>query len=507
MGELTRGQRNIKWIETYCRIPEGKFVGQPVKLRSWQKKEIRKIYDNPARTRLAILSFGRKNAKTTLAAFLLLLHLAGPEAVHNSQLVSTATSRDQAALLFDLASKMVRMSPDLTDYVGIRDHQKNLYCKELGTVYRALSAEAHTNLGSSPVFAVHDELGQVKGPRSPLYEAVETGMGAHDSPLSLVISTQASTDADLLSILIDDAVAGHDPRVTISLYAAPKNAPPFTVATLKLANPAYGDFLNAEEVKKSAQDAKRMPSREPAYRNLILNQRVEAKSVFISQTVWEENGGPPAEDFGKARVYGGLDLSASNDLTSLELTAEINGKWHVHSTFWLPNDNLRDKSKQDRVPYDMWRDQGFLQTTPGATIEYQYIAYELRRVFDRYNVGRIGFDRWNWKFLRPWLVDAGFREWELEKFVEFGQGYMSMSPALREFEAILLSGRMRHGNHPVLSMCAANAVVQSDPAGNRKLAKDKSVGRIDGMVALSMAVAVATDDESEGFVTGRLQTV
>ena len=134
MGKLTRGERNIAWIEQHCRVPEGKFVGKVLKLRPWQKKEIKRIYDNPAGTRTAILSFGRKNAKTTLSAMLLLLHLVGPESQPNSQLVSTALSRDQAALLFDLASKMVRMSPTLSEFVGVRHASKQLYSPDRGTV-------------------------------------------------------------------------------------------------------------------------------------------------------------------------------------------------------------------------------------------------------------------------------------------------------------------------------------------------------------------------------------
>ena len=139
-------------------------------------------------------------------------------------------------------------------------------------------------------------------------------------------------------------------------------------------------------------------------------------------------------------------------------------------------------------------------------MEYAYVAYELRKVFDRCNVRQIGFDRWNWKFLKPYLVAAGFKEHELDKFVQFGQGYQSMSPALRQFESILLTERMRHGMHPVLTMCAQNAIVQTDPAGNRKLVKDKSSGRIDGMVALAQAVGV-TDNDPEEYVSGRLLVV
>ena len=156
-----RSDECIAWIETYCRIPEGKFVGKPVKLTKDQKKWLRRIYDSPTRT--FILTMGRKNAKTTFAAFLLLLHLCGPEARANSQLYSAAQSRDQASILFSLASKMVRMSPELMAYIIIRDTAKQLFCPELGTLYRALSADASTSYGLSPIFIVHDELGQVKG--------------------------------------------------------------------------------------------------------------------------------------------------------------------------------------------------------------------------------------------------------------------------------------------------------------------------------------------------------
>ena len=163
-------------------IPEGRDVGKPVKLRPWQRHEIKRIYDNPHGTRRAILSFGRKNAKTTLTAFLLLLHLCEPEAKANSQLFSAAQSREQAAILFGLAAKIVRMSPTLNPVVLIRDTAKQLACPDLGTLYRALSAEASTAYGLSPVFIVHDELGQVQGPRSELYEALETATGAQEAP-------------------------------------------------------------------------------------------------------------------------------------------------------------------------------------------------------------------------------------------------------------------------------------------------------------------------------------
>ncbi len=475
-------------------------MGQRVKLRPWQKREIKKIFDNPAITRRAILSFGRKNGKTALAAFLLLCALCGPLARRNSQLYSAAQSRGQAAVLFELAAKIVRMSPALKAYVKIGDTSKKLSCPSLGSVYQALSAESKTAHGLSPVFIVHDELGQVRGPTYPLYEALETAAAAQQSPLSIIISTQAATDADLLSILIDDAAGGHDPKTTLSLYTADKELDPFSVKAIRQANPAYNDFQMASEVKSQAAAAKRMPSAQPAYLNLILNQRVEAHSPFISRTLWQGAEGAVPLDMGDNPVYLGLDLSSTQDLTALSLIAEIDGKFYHRPYFWLPEVGLVDKSRADRVPYDLWQQQGYLLTTPGQAVEYDFVADFLRGIFDSHNVRAAAFDRWNFKHFRGSLHRAGFSEDEIENcFVEFGQGFRSMSPALRETESILLASRLVQDGNPVMNMCAGNAVVQTDPAGNRKLTKAKSSGRIDGMVSMVMALAAAQSDQPEAL--------
>lgn len=492
---VTRAERNIAWVEGYCRIPEGRDVGKPVRLRAWQQEELRRIYDNPHGTRRAILSFGRKNGKTALSSFILLLHLCGPEARPNSQLYSAAQSREQAAILFALAAKIVRMSPELSSVVVVRDTAKQLACQELGTLYRALSAEASTAYGLSPVLIIHDELGQVKGPRSELYEALETATGAQDDPLSIVISTQAPTDADLLSLLIEDGLSGQDPRVVVSLHTAPMDADPFSEAAIKAANPAYGDFQNPVETMAMAEDARRMPSREAEYRNLILNQRVDMNAPFISRRAWTDCGGPIVPSFDGLPVFCGLDLSEVSDLTALVCVAPVDGVWHVKPTFWLPGHNLSDKARADRVPYDVWAKDGWLNTTPGKTVDYEFVAGFIWNLCQAQDVRKIAFDRWNWRHFKPWLLKAGFDESQLEGdaaiFEQMGQGFQSMSPALRDLESAILNQRIAHGGHPVLTMCASNATVQADPAGNRKLSKIKSHGRIDGMVSLAMAMSVA----------------
>lgn len=495
-GSETRAERNIRWCEEHLRIPEGRFVGKPLKMAPFMKDDFRAIYDNEHGTRRGIISRGRKNAKTTESAMILLLHLCGPEARTNSQLYSAAQSREQAAILFNLAAKMVRLSPTLSPFVTVRDTAKQLFCGDLGTLYRALSAEATTAYGLSPVLTVHDELGQVKGPRSELYEALETATAAQEEPLSIIISTQAPTDADLLSVLIDDAKTGADPRVVLRLETAPEDMDAFSEDAIRAANPAFDIFMNQAEVLAMAADASRMPSRQAEYENLVLNRRVEARSPFISRPLWASCGEEPEAFDEDTPIYAGLDLSSVNDLTAFVPIGRVDDVWNVHPVFWLPGDGLDDKARKDRVPYDLWRDSGHLLAAPGRSVDYEFVAVFLWDFCQSHNVKKIAFDRWGFKHLRPWLIKAGFTEETIEEiFVEFGQGYQSMSPALRELEGDILNGRVAHGNHPVLSMCAANAVVVSDPSGNRKLAKDKSSGRIDGMVALTMARGVAPLEE------------
>lgn len=491
MGTLSRANRNIRWIEQFCCVPEGKHIGNPVKLRPWQKKIIRGIYDG--KTRMAIISFGRKTGKTTLSAFLCLLHLCGPEARPNSQLYSAAQSREQAALLFDLAAKMVRMSPALDAFVMIRDSAKQLYCPELGTKYRALSADASTAYGLSPIFVVHDELGQVRGPRSELFDALETGAAAHDNPLSIVISTQAPGDSDLLSRLIDRARSANDPRYKLFIWEAPADADPFDLRTIKAANPAFGDFQNADEILRMAEEAKTLPEREAAFRNLVLNQRVDRHAPFIAPTVWKRNGEEPDIDFTGATVWGGLDLSQRRDTSALVWVADRgDGKLDVLPRFWLPAEGIVDRSLAERVPYDVWAREGYLTLGEGATVDYKEIALEIVEAVDRWNVAAIGYDPYLIQALWPILDDLGLDEERREKlFVKVPQTYTGMSTAIGELEAALHEGRIRHGNHPMLTMHAANARVHRQPVTDQRLLRKPSeYQRIDGVVALAIALGV-----------------
>jgi phage terminase large subunit-like protein len=494
---MTRGGRVIAFIEAFCRVPEGKWVGRPIVLDPFQKDFILAVYDNPHGTLRAILSLARKNGKTALIAGILLAHIAGPEARQNSQIVSGAMSRDQAAIIFKLAVKMINLNEELVQRTRIIPSSKIIMGLSKNVEFRALAAEGKTTHGLSPILAILDEVGQVRGPQSDFIDAIITAQGAHDAPLVITISTQAPNDTDLLSVWIDDALEANDPHTIIHLYTAPPKCALNDRKAWAAANPAISTFRSLRDVEDQAARAERMPSSQPTFRNLTLNQRVEMVSPLVSQDVWEANGRPPdAEAFLAGEVYAGLDLSARNDLTAAVLIADYEDEWHVRSIFWTPRVGLEERSKRDRVDYMLWVEQGFLRVVDGASIDYDEVVRQLAEEVEDMNLLALAFDRW-----RMDVFDAACLREDVDfPTVEFGQGFRSMAPAIDDLESDLNNGKLRHGNHPVLTMCMNKARVETDPAGNRKLNKAKATGRIDGAVALAMARGAAgpsADDEGD----------
>lgn len=493
---MTRAARIIEFIERYCVTPEGADVGKPLRLAEFQKQFLRDLYDNPAGTRRALLSVSRKNGKSGLVAGLLLAHLVGPEAKQNSQIVSGAMSRDQAALVFNLACKMVQQSQKLAPLVRIIPSGKRLIGLPLNVEYKALAADGKTAHGLSPVLAILDEIGQVRGPQSDFIDAITTSQGAHAEPLLIAISTQAANDADLLSTWIDDAKASQDPRIVCRVYEAPAGCELLDEAAWRAANPALGLFRSLDDLREQMTQAQRMPSMENSARNLLLNQRVSTESPFVSPDVWKANCANLRSFDGP--VFAGLDLSARTDLTALVIVGQVDGVWHVKPFFWTPEQGLADRARRDRAPYDVWHRQGHLRTTPGATVDYEHVAADMLEILADMDVQAIAYDRWRIDLMRKELDKLGA---DLP-LIEWGQGFKDMAPALDALEAELLNGRIAHGGHPVLTMCAANAVVTKDPTGARKLDKAKATGRIDGLQALAMAMGVAsraTEGQSVGF--------
>jgi phage terminase large subunit-like protein len=484
--ELTRGERVCGFISRYCHVPSGAQVGKPIKLEPFQRKFILAVYDNKTGTKRAYLSIGRKNGKTALIACILLAHLVGPEAKRNAQIVSGALSREQAAIVYDLASKMVAQSPELREIIREVPSSKKLIGIPLNTEYRAISAEGKTAHGLSPILAILDELGQVRGPQSDFVDAITTSQGAHDAPMLMVISTQAPNDGDLLSIWLDDAASSKDKRIVSHVYEGAKDCDLTDKDAWKAANPALGKFRSLPDVKEQAERASRMPSFEPTFRNLVLNQRVEMMAPFISRGVWIANSLEPEDDvFYTEPVYIGLDLSAKTDLTAMVMMA-YREKWHVKAYFWTPANGLRDRAKRDRAPYDIWEQQGFIRAIPGASIDYETVAKDIADILSDCDVKALAFDRWRFDLLKKEMDEIGL---DLP-LLPFGQGFKDMAPAIDRLEELLMNEQVSHGMNPVLTMCMNNARIEQDAAGNRKMNKGKATGRIDGAVALAMATGV-----------------
>lgn len=486
---MSRGEKIIAFIERYCRVPEGALIGKPIVLDDFQKKFILDIYDNPSVTHTAILSIARKNGKTALIAAIVLAHLVGPEAVQNSQIVSGAMSRDQAAIVFKLAVKMVGLNPELQPLVHIVPSTKKLVGLAKNVEYQALSADGKTTHGLSPILAILDEVGQVRGSSDDFIDAIITAQGAHAAPLLMTISTQAPTDADLLSVWIDDALNSKDPQIVCHLYAAKEDAELNDPQAWSDANPAIGKFRSMSDMEKMAEKAMRMPSFENTFRNLNLNQRVSIFSPFVSKSVWDSCIAdfkiPTMQECDD--VWGGLDLSARTDLTACVFVGRKDEMAFIYSYVWTPEQGLIERARRDRTPYDVWVKQGHMFTTEGATVDYKFVASKIAQVTAGVNLRTLAFDRWRIDVFKKDCEELGI----VLPLKEFGQGYKDISPALDSLEAELLNGRLYHTNNPVMRMAMANAVIIKDPAGGRKLDKSKSTARIDPAVALTMAVGVS----------------
>jgi phage terminase large subunit-like protein len=480
---MTVGERVIRFIESHLVVPEGDLVGQPVRLMDFQKRFILEVFDNPHVTDTAILSVGRKNTKTATIAFLVVAFLVGPVAVQNSRINSGALSLKQAAEVFNLASKCVNLSPKVRDLIHIVPAGKRMIGKIMNVEYSAVSAEAKTAHGSSPMVAILDEVGQIRGPQSDFVDAITTGQGAYSNPLLIYISTQAASDADFFSILIDDALKNKPLKTVCHVYQADKGCDVLDEAQWAKSNPALGVARSLADMRKQAEKAARMPTFANTFRNLNLNQRVSIFAPFIPVDKWLAclTDSPIPEGL---EVFGGLDLSKRTDLTAFTICAQDGANVYAETYFWAPEDGLLDRCDIDRVRYDIWADEGHLILTPGATVDYDFVVNDILRILDGRELVSLAFDPWRMDVFKSALEKAG-ASIEMTPFI---QGFKSMSPALEEVEALFMGNKLKHLRNPVQTMCAANAITTVSPTGFRKLDKSKKTGRMDGMVSMCMAI-------------------
>jgi phage terminase large subunit-like protein len=489
---LSRVERVIAFLQ-FLPITKGKLTGRKLQLLPDQRRFIEAVYGaNNGPVRIGIYSEPRGNGKTGLAAGLCLCHLLGPEAEPRGECYSAGIDREQAAIIFDEMEAFIRAVPEFQVRVNVLRFHRRIEVTDhegdgAGSKYAALSADARRGHGLAPSFWVYDELAQVAG--RELLDNLQTAMGKRKRTLGMVISTQAATDDHPLSELIDDGLLGTDGSIVVHLTAAPPEADPFDHAVIRAANPALGVFLDEADVFAEAARARRMRSFESKFRNLRLNQRIAAgeRDQFMMPAEWRKgDAAVRSEIFTDGRpVFGGLDLSARTDLSALVLAARADdGVVELLPFGWTPAETIAERKHRDRAPYDAWVRNGQLLATPGPAIDQAFIAGELARLAARMNLIRISYDRYRIHDLRRELSNIGV----ILPLIEMGQGFVSMAPAVDAFEALVLRGCIRHGGHPVMRWCIANAVVVRDAAGNRKFDKSKAYGRIDLAVAALMAI-------------------
>lgn len=496
--DSNRADRIIQFINLLP-IVDGPAVGQRFKVDPWQELWIREIYEpfngEGRIVRRAALSCGRKNAKSYLVSGLLLAHLIGPEAQPNGQVYSCACDRQQAAIIFDMCRKMIDMAPELKKRLKAVPSTKTIYVKTTdtkgrGSQYKALSSESSTKHGLGADFFVYDEFGE-SSLKDELWDTMLDGQQARKEPLAVAISTQNNDANHPFSLMLDDGLRGDDPSLVCHLHAADEDCDLLDKEQWFKANPSLKTWRSITPVEIAAKEAARLPSKEANFRRRYLNQRVSPFSTFISMSDWKAAGARPSEIPKGAPIYLGLDLSRATDLTAL-VAITAGDESRMQSWFWKPLEAIEEHSKRDRQRYDLWVQQDKLLTTSGRSIDLKSVAYKIGQLADEYEIIGLAYDRYRMADLIRLFEQIGLHcskkgETGGVPLFDWGQGYVDMAPAVDALEHEILTGTLAHDNNPVQNMCAMNAVLVTDPSGNRKLDKNKSTLRIDGIVAGAMA--------------------
>lgn len=491
--DKVKADRAVTFINNLSHT-KGKWAGKRFDLLSWQEQIVRDLFgivkeDGNRQFLTAYIEIPKKNGKSELAAAIA-LYLLYADNEASAEVYGAACDRNQASIVFDVAKQMVQMSRPLEKRSKIMGATKRIVNYSNAGFYQVLSAETGTKHGLNVSGLVFDEIHAQ--PNRHLYDVLTKGSGdAREQPLFFIITT-AGTDRNSICYELHtkalDILNGRkkDTSFYPVVYGLSDEDDWNDEANWRRANPSLGHTIGIDRVREAYQQALDNPAEENVFKQLRLNMWTSSSVAWIPEHVYAKGNDPIQYESLKGRsCYAGLDLSSTSDITAFVLVfpprfEEEN--YIVLPFFWLPEDTLELRCRRDHVLYDVWERQGYIKTTEGNVVHYGFIEKFIEELSEIYHIKEIAYDRWNATQMVQNLEGIGLT------MVPFGQGYKDMSPPSKELYKLMMEGKIQHGGHPVLKWMGQNVVMRQDPAGNIKPDKEKSVEKIDGIVALIMGL-------------------
>ncbi|HEM3613234.1 TPA: terminase large subunit [Streptococcus suis] len=491
--DKVKADRAVTFINNLSHT-KGKWAGKRFDLLPWQEQIVRDLFgivkeDGNRQFLTAYIEIPKKNGKSELAAAIA-LYLLYADNEASAEVYGAACDRNQASIVFDVAKQMVQMSHPLEKRSKIMGATKRIVNYSNAGFYQVLSAETGTKHGLNVSGLVFDEIHAQ--PNRHLYDVLTKGSGdAREQPLFFIITT-AGTDRNSICYELHtkalDILNGRkkDTSFYPVVYGLSDEDDWNDEANWLKANPSLGHTIGIDRVREAYQQALDNPAEENVFKQLRLNMWTSSSVAWIPEHVYAKGNDPIQYDSLRGRsCYAGLDLSSTSDITAFVLVfpprfEEEN--YIVLPFFWLPEDTLELRCRRDHVLYDVWERQGYIKTTEGNVVHYGFIEKFIEDLSEIYHIKEIAYDRWNATQMVQNLEGMGLT------MVPFGQGYKDMSPPSKELYKLMMEGKIQHGGHPVLKWMGQNVVMRQDPAGNIKPDKEKSVEKIDGIVALIMGL-------------------
>ena len=493
--DYKEANRVIAFFETYLKHVKGKWADQPFLLQDWQKSIIANLFgwyrpDNTRRYREALIYVPRKNGKSLLAAGICnyMLFCDGEK---GAEIYCAAAERDQAALVWDVAKQQIKRDERLDNACKVYQHA--IVIQDIGSTFKAISADASTKHGYNAHCVVIDELHAQKN--SELVDVLITSTGARTQPIICHITTSDYARPSICNQKHEYAKKIRDGLIEDTaflpvIYEANVDDDWADPVVWAKANPNLGVSISLEYLQRECKRAIESIPYQNTFKRLHLNIKTRSDIQWIDVNTWTKCFMDfSAEDLLGCYCYAGLDLSSTTDLTSFTLFFPEEKK--ILSYSFAPKENALKRQKKDRVPYLAWEKEGFIEFTEGNAVDYEYLRQRINQLGEKYEIKEIAFDRWNSSGLATKLMGDGF------EMVTFGQGYASMSAPSKSFEAMVLNSGINHNDNKLFNWAISNVMLEMDAAGNIKPSKKKSTERIDPAVALIMAIGRSEVAEAE----------